>query len=61
MERKYKTMTYGFTKGVIIGTVTGAAIGMMVNPMRHRRCGHMGKKAGSVSRIIGNILEDVFS
>jgi len=49
----------GFTKGLVTGTILGATVSMMVNPMEGRERRAMRKKANKFMRAVGNIIEDI--
>ncbi|MBZ4645552.1 MAG: hypothetical protein PWR27_1889 [Petroclostridium sp.] len=48
-----------FTRGLITGTIIGATLSMMVNPMDRRDKKIMRRKTNNFMRTVGDIIEDI--
>ncbi|MDK2801518.1 MAG: hypothetical protein PWP27_1770 [Clostridiales bacterium] len=48
-----------FTRGLITGTIIGATVSMMMNPMEDRDKRRLRKKANSFIRNVGDVIEDI--
>ncbi|WHH59678.1 YtxH domain-containing protein [Petroclostridium sp. X23] len=52
-----------FTRGLITGTIVGATVAMMMNPMEERDRKRLKRKSGhlmrSMGEVIGEVLEEV--
>lgn len=53
-------MNSDFFKGIIAGSIFGAAMGMIFDPTRSQRdTNHLKKKAGKLVKTAGNIIENL--
>lgn len=48
-----------FTKGLVTGTIVGAAVSMMFNPLEGKDRKVMRKKANRFMRTVSNVVEDI--
>jgi len=48
-----------FTKGLVTGTIIGATVSMMSNPMEGKDRKVMRKKVNRFMRTVGNVVEDI--
>jgi len=48
-----------FTKGLVTGTIIGATVSMMINPMEGKDRKVMRKKVNRFMRTVGNVVEDI--
>lgn len=48
-----------FTRGLITGTIIGATMSMMVNPMENRNRKKMRRKTNNLLRTVGEVIEDL--
>jgi gas vesicle protein len=48
-----------FTAGAVVGTLVGAAVGMMLDPVKDKHNKNMKKTAGRAFRNLGSVIDGV--